>query len=57
LSPEITNVSEADTVHVGAGSSLKTVRGEVMGTRRGRRGWRDIRWNSYELGRATMYFL
>jgi hypothetical protein len=32
-----------------------TVRGEVMGTRRGLRGWRDTKGNSYELGRADVF--
>jgi hypothetical protein len=36
LSPEITIMSEADTVHVGAGNILMTGSGEVMRTRRGR---------------------
>jgi hypothetical protein len=54
-SPEITIMSEADTVHKGAGSILITMRGEVMRTRRGLREWRDIKWNSYELGRADVF--
>jgi len=37
LSPEILVISEADTFHLGAGSILTTVRGEVVRVRRGLR--------------------
>ena len=43
LSPEITNVAEADTVHSGAGSILTAVNGEAVRARRGLRPCQDVK--------------
>ena len=45
LSAEITIVSEADTVHGGAGRSPTPDKGEGIGIRRGLRPWRDHKGN------------
>ena len=45
LSAEITIVSEADTVHIGAGRSPITDRGKGIGIRRRLRPWRDNKRN------------
>lgn len=55
LSPEIVIVSEADTVHEGAGRSLAADNGEVVRTRLGLRPWRDTKGRQYELGRANVF--
>ncbi len=55
LSPEIFIISEVDTVHQGAGSSLTTATGEAVRTRLGLRPWRDTKRKQYELGIANVH--
>ena len=43
LSPEILVVSEADTVHIGAGRSLTIETGKIVRTRRGLRPCQDVK--------------
>ena len=43
LSPEITNVSEVDAVHLAADNILTTVIGEVIRARRGLRPCQDVK--------------
>jgi len=54
-STEISIVSEADTVHKGAGSILITGNGEGIRTRRCLRPWRGDKGNSCELGRVDVF--
>lgn len=52
LSPEISNIIEADAVHLAEGSKWSGANGEPFSLYRGRRPWYALKWTLCELGRS-----